>query len=313
MQMLNGLTIGFVVSVLAQSGAGAQTPQAPADPLVRENATEKLSAHAYVIPDNNVPLVPNVGIIVGNRGTLVIDTGLGPRNGEMVLREARKLSRGQELYLSVTHVHPEHDLGAQAFPANTKVIRSRDQDADISEFGLQLANTFASQSPARAELLKGAAYRKTDVSFDREYTLDLGGVRVRMAAVGPTHTRGDTVFSVEGEGIVFAGDVVMSAFPAFASPYSSVAVWLTALNRIDTMRPATIVPSHGRIVDASMIATYREYLSGVQTRTRELKRAGRSADEAAATIQTEMQQKFPSMAQPARVGPAVQAAYKEAR
>ena len=40
-----------------------------------------------------------------------------------------------------------------------------------------------------------------------------------MIAVGPTHTRGDTVFFVEGDNVLFAGDVVMSAFPAFASPY----------------------------------------------------------------------------------------------
>jgi glyoxylase-like metal-dependent hydrolase (beta-lactamase superfamily II) len=229
------------------------------------------------------------------------------------LREARKVSRGRELYLSVTHVHPEHDLGAQAFPADTKVIRSRDQDADIAEFGLQLASSFASQSPARAELLKGAVFRKTDISFDRDDVLDLGGVRVRMLAVGPTHTRGDTVFLIEGENIVFAGDVVMSAFPAFASPYSSISAWLAALDTIDAMKPATIVPSHGRLVDASMIATYRDYLRSIQSRTQELKRAGRSADEAAAAIQAEMQTKFPAMAQPARIGAAVQAAYKETK
>lgn len=296
---------------LAAAGGAAQAPQAPADPLVRENATTRLSSHVYVIPDNNVPLVPNVGIIVGNRATLVIDTGLGPRNGEAVVRETAKVSSNREQYLSVTHVHPEHDLGAQAFPANTKMIRSRDQDSDIAEFGLQLANTFASQSPVRAELLRGATFRKTDISFDREYVLDLGGVRVRMVAVGPTHTRGDTVFFVEGDNVLFAGDVVMSAFPAFASPYSSVRAWLAALDRLDAMKPATIVPSHGRLVDASMIATYRTYFQGVQSRARELKQAGKSADEAAATIQTEMQQKFPGMSQPARVTAAAQAAFKE--
>jgi glyoxylase-like metal-dependent hydrolase (beta-lactamase superfamily II) len=292
--------------------ASAQPPAGPPDPLVLPNTTARLSPHVYVIPDNNIPLVPNVGIIVGERATLVIDTGLGPRNGETVLSEARRVSPNEELYLSVTHVHPEHDLGAQAFPASTTMIRSRDQDADIAEFGLQLANAFASQSPVRAELLRGAAFRKTDISFERDYTIDLGGVRVRMFAVGPTHTRGDTVFLVDGENVVFAGDVVMSAFPAFASPYSSVTAWLAALDRIEAMKPQTIVPSHGRIVDAAMIGTYRDYFRAVQTRTRELKAAGRSADEAAATIQGEMQQKFPMMAQPARVAPAVQAAFREA-
>ena len=52
--------------VLVASYALAQTAAVP-DPLVKENATVKLAAHTYVIPDGNVGLVPNVGIIVGSR------------------------------------------------------------------------------------------------------------------------------------------------------------------------------------------------------------------------------------------------------
>ena len=37
----------------------------PAPPLVKENATVKISEHVHVIPDGNVGLVPNVGIVVG--------------------------------------------------------------------------------------------------------------------------------------------------------------------------------------------------------------------------------------------------------
>jgi glyoxylase-like metal-dependent hydrolase (beta-lactamase superfamily II) len=191
------------------------------------------------------------------------------------------------------------------------MLRSRGQDADIAEFGLQLANTFASQSPIRAQLLNGAVYRKTDVTIDQQYTLDLGGVRVRMEAVGPTHTRGDTVFFVEGDATLFAGDVVMSAFPAFASPYSSVQAWLAAMDRLDMMKPKVIVPSHGRLVDAGAIAKYREYLHEVQSRTQALKRQGKSADEAAQLVQTALQARFADMAQPGRIGGAVKAAYQE--
>ena len=43
------------------------------DPLVRESVTEKIGDHTYVIPDANVSLVPNVGIVAGSRATLVID------------------------------------------------------------------------------------------------------------------------------------------------------------------------------------------------------------------------------------------------
>ena len=69
----------------------AQSP--PADPLIAENAIAKVSEHVYVISDRNVGLVPNVGIIVGTKATLVVDTGLGPRNGETVLRATNGVSR----------------------------------------------------------------------------------------------------------------------------------------------------------------------------------------------------------------------------
>src|SRR5258707_3727934 len=109
--------------------AFAQQPaQAPPPPIVKPNELRKVSDHVQIIPDGSVPLVPNVGFVVGDKAVLVVDTGLGPRNGAAVAEVARKLAGGSRaVYLVTTHVHPEHDLGASAFPATTKLIRSDDQ------------------------------------------------------------------------------------------------------------------------------------------------------------------------------------------
>src|SRR5215471_6916224 len=106
------LVAGGVTLPLAWSGQSAQS----ADPLVKESATVKIGPHTYVIPDGNVPLVPNVGIVVGSHATLVIDPGLGRRNGEAVLREVAKVSKNSELYIASTHFHAEHTTGYVAFP-----------------------------------------------------------------------------------------------------------------------------------------------------------------------------------------------------
>jgi hypothetical protein len=102
---------------------------ARADPLVKENATVKVAAHTYVIPDGNVPLVPNVGIVVGKRATLIVDPGMGVRSGEAVARETAKVSRNSELYLVNTHFHPEHTTGEAGLPPTAKLIRARAQQA----------------------------------------------------------------------------------------------------------------------------------------------------------------------------------------
>ena len=291
---------------------GQQGGPAP-DPLIRENATVKVAAHTYVIPDNNVGLVPNVGIITGSRGTLVIDPGLGRRNGEAVLREAQKVSRSDMLYIASTHFHPEHTTGYAAFPASAKYIDSTTQEAEFEQNGMQMVRTFANRSPGTADLLKDAARRPADITFDREYTLDLGDVHVRFVLVGPTHTRGDTGLLVVEDGVLFAGDVVMNQSFLAAGDASSMTAWLKAFDTFDAMHPSTIVPSHGAIGKGDLIAANRSLMQSIRDRAVALKGQGKSVDETATAIQGEMTAAHPAWPRANGIAAAAKAAYNEAQ
>lgn len=293
-------------------GSATLAAQAP-PPLVQENATIKMSDHVYVIPDGNVRGVPNVGIIVGSQATLVVDTGLGPRNGQTVLREVAKVSKNPELYLVVTHFHPEHAGGSSAFPASAKFIVSRAQQKDLDELGQDMAARFASRTPLMAELLKDVEFRRADILFDREHTLDLGGVRVRILSLGSTHTRGDTVVLVEEDRVLFAGDVVMNrAFLSF-SGHSSAQTWLAVLDQLEPLGPDRIVPSHGAMGDASLIPQQRGVLQALQRRVGEFKSQGKSAEEAAQLLTSEFQAQYADWTSPNRIGAAVRSIYAESR
>ena len=304
--------ISIAVSVAGLMLAGIALAQQPvtSGPLVREGVTEKISEHVYVIPDGGVGGVPNVGIVVGAKATLIVDTGMGKQNGEVILREAQKINSKNALYLVTTHVHPEHDLGAHAFPVSTKMIRSQAQVEEIATAGMTTANAFRSRSPQIAQLLEGAEFRKADEVFDKEKTLDLGGVKAKLLAVGPNHTAGDTVIVVEGEGVVFSGDVAMKAPPAFASPASSVNAWLASLDKLDALKPRIVVPSHGPIGDAKFMADYRDYLTTIRARTAALKKEGKTVEQATEALTTELKDRYPSAG--ARLAGAVRAAYREA-
>ena len=303
------VTVG--AALLAVAGAAAQRGPSP-DPLVRENATVKLAEHTYVVPDNNVPLVPNVGIIVGSRATLVIDPGLGKRNGEAVLRETAKISRNTQLYVATTHFHAEHTTGYLAFPPAAEYVNSSVQEAEFAQGGAQQIQTFSGRSPLTAELLKDAAGRKADITFDRDYMLDLGGVRVRLVVVGPAHTRGDTALFVEGDSVLFSGDVVMNNSFLAATAVSSMKAWLAAFDTFDRMRPSTIVPSHGAVGAGTLVAANRAIMEGVQKRVLELKSQGRSADDTATTVQKEFQAMHPEWPRGNGLAAAARAAYAEA-
>jgi glyoxylase-like metal-dependent hydrolase (beta-lactamase superfamily II) len=298
-----------VAAVTVAGGAlRAQRGPLPA-PMIKEGVTQKIGEHVYVIPDFDVVFVPNVTIVVGSRGALVVDTGMGARNGQAIMREVEKVSKGPELYLVATHIHPEHDLGAGGFPARARMVRSKEQEADIQETGLSTAKIFANFSPVIGELLQGAEFRKADISFEREHVVDLGGVRARVMAMGANHTRSDIAVAIEPDRVLVAGDLVMMGLPQFTAPSARFATWLSSLDRFDALKPVRIVPSHGAMGDASMIATYRTFLTTVRDRAAALKKDGKTADETVRTLQDELQGRYNRN----QMASAVRAAYNEAQ
>lgn len=308
-----GLGAAFVLSACAPGGEDAEQSSFP---LVAAGQTQALSEHAYVILDNDVRFVPNVGIVVGDRATLVIDTGVGERNGAVILEEARKLSENELFYVTSTHYHTEHELGAGAFPDTAQVIRSHATQRDVEAFGAAHVTRFKGLTPDLAELLEGAdQFRDADILFDREHVLYLGGVSVRMLHVGPAHTAGDTVFFVEGEGVLYAGDVAMQRYPGIRTGDYSIAGWRDALATAAALEPEVVVPSHGPIGGAELVAAYDGLFATLQTRAAELKAQGRTANQVADELMQELGSSFPAW-DPAGLellGNAARLAYAEAR
>jgi len=297
---------------LAAAGLIAQQQAPGPDPLVKENGTVKVGPHTYAIPDDNTPVVPNVGFVVGSRATLVIDPGAGRINGERVLREVAKVSKNTEVYVAATHWHAEHTTGASAFPATAKFIANKIQIGEMAEGMAQQVANFSKRSPATAEILKGATAPTAAITYESNYTLDLGGVTVNFIGVGPTHTRGDTGFYVREDGVLFSGDVVMNnSFLAAQAP-SSMKAWLAAFDTFGALKPKVIVPAHGAIGDGSLIAANRTVMQAIQARALELKKQGRPAEEVGATIQKEMEAKHPGWPRAGGVATIARSAYNEA-
>jgi len=257
--------------------------------LLPENSVTRVSEHVYAIVG-----FPNIGIVVGDRATLVVDTGLGPRNGAIVLKQAEKLSKAPILYLTTTHFHPEHAMGEQAFPPRTIIIRPAVQQDEMNKHATELMDLFRGFSAQSKELLADVKMRPPDIVFDKEIKLDLGGVTARLFWWGPAHTLGDEMIFVEGDSVLIPGDIVQDKIvPNVPNTDASVKNWLAILDQLEPLHPRLIVPDHGALGDGSLIAKERAFLMDLKARSLELKRQGQSADQAAATVTAEFKTKYP--------------------
>src|SRR5260370_27414140 len=128
---------------------------------------------------------PNIAIVAGSRATLVVDTGLGPKNGATIARVAAKLApKNTRLFLTTTHFHPEHAGGEPGFPANTILIRDAVQQQEMEKHGQEMIDMFSSRSAENKALLAGVGLRSPDGAFFEEGTVALGRVTGRLLLFG---------------------------------------------------------------------------------------------------------------------------------
>lgn len=280
--------LSAVVMIILGTAAVAKTQLA--QPLVSEDTLKQVSEHVYVLVG-----FPNIGIVVGSRGTLVIDTGLGERNGATVVRVAQKLAKGPHLYLTNTHYHSEHTSGEQAFPPNTIIVRLALQQEEMNKRVGEHLNAFRNMSAQNKDLLQDVKFRTADLLFDREMKLDLGGVTTRLFYLGPAHTKTDMLTFVEEDSVLLPGDIVQQKiFPIMPNEDSSVKGWLAILDQLKALNPHLIVPDHGAAVtDVSEIGKERAYLLDLETRASELKRQAVPVDDAGKQVAAEFQSKYP--------------------
>ncbi|SDZ31884.1 quinoprotein relay system zinc metallohydrolase 1 [Pseudomonas sp. NFIX28] len=199
--------------------------------------------------------IVNSAFIVTDSGVVVIDSGPSKRYGE-ALRQAIAATTGQPVVeLLLTHHHPDHVLGNQAFG-----------DVPIGALAAT-GELLREQGEAMAEnlyRLVGDWMRGTEVVLPNRVLepgmLEVGGHRLRLLGLSG-HTGADLAIFDETTGVLFAGDLVFHD-RALTTPNSpGLEVWLKDLDTLQALPWKQVVPGHGPVAsDDRPFAQMRDYL-----------------------------------------------------
>jgi glyoxylase-like metal-dependent hydrolase (beta-lactamase superfamily II) len=289
-------------------------PIPAAVPMLPVGKTIQIAERVFVIPDQRVPLVPNVGIIVGDDGVLVVDTGMGPANAAIVLDEVRKITDKPVRYLVSTHFHPEHNFGAQAFPEETVIIYATAQHQDLINKGRRYLDWFVEMFGDDVRgLLEPVELIAPDITFASKAEINLGGLRVELLHFGkPAHTNGDTLVYLPAAKILFAGGLVpVRFFPILPDADSSGRGWIESLEAMEQLEIDTVVPGHGEPSDRRQIQAVRAYLSSLESRVAQLRAENQSLEQIQAALAPEFEAKYPDWEDSYWIKSAVQIFYAE--
>jgi glyoxylase-like metal-dependent hydrolase (beta-lactamase superfamily II) len=254
-----------------------QTDQ-PRAPIVAASAIKQIADGVWVIPDSDhTPMVPNIGIVVGQWATLVIDTGFGPDNARAVVGQARSLSGERPIFVTHTHCHPEHGYGANAVADEVTILYNDAQWNEVQDKGPTLLQMFRKQMPALAPMLDGVEFVRPHLLYTGSLNLDLGGgLTAEFREFGGAHSLGDQGILVRGSAsVLFTGDLVEEGtFGVLGDSDSHTVPWIDRVTRLEQLNPDIVVPGHGNIGGPERLADYRAYLELARRRVNELRAAG---------------------------------------
>lgn len=215
----------------------------------------------------------NPGFIVTDDGVVVIQTGPSRRFGEEMRAAIRAVTPKPIRIVYVSNLHPDYFLGNQAF-----------KDVPIAALpgtiaGIEREGHAITENMYR---LVGDWMRGTDPVVPTQAvhgsTVVYGSHRLRLIPL-EGHTHADLALYDETTKVLFAGGVVFSDRTP-TTPHADVAKWLKALDTLESLDVAVLVPNHGRIrSDKGAIAQTRDWLTWLDGSLRTAAAQGRDMAE----------------------------------
>ncbi|WP_042300788.1 MBL fold metallo-hydrolase [Paraburkholderia kururiensis] len=190
---------------------------------------------------------PNSGVIVGDDGVLIVDTTATPAMAQDLIAKIRTITDKPIKYVVLSHYHAVRVLGASAYFAEgaQQVIASRGTYEMIVERGEADMKSEIERFPrlfAGVETVPGLTW--PTLVFEREITLFLGKLEVRIAHLGAGHTKGDTVVWLPSQKVLFSGDLVEYDAACYCGD-AQLAQWPATLEALRALGAEKLVPGRG--------------------------------------------------------------------
>ncbi|MFC3533933.1 quinoprotein relay system zinc metallohydrolase 1 [Vogesella facilis] len=215
----------------------------------------------------------NTAFIATKAGVVVLGSGPSRAFGEQYRRVIERTT-GQAVHeLIITHKHPDHFLGNQAF---------RDVPIRADERTSSMLRTEAEGLAENLYRLVGERMQGTEVQLPTAPLTtglrDIGGHRLEFIAV-PGHTQSDIAVFDHTSGVLYAIDQVFNGRTP-TLPNASIADWLAALQRLEALPFTLLVPGHGPPSrDAAPIRATRRYLQWLDASLRAAAERGLTPNE----------------------------------
>ncbi|MBN4053367.1 MBL fold metallo-hydrolase [Haliea sp. AH-315-K21] len=209
----------------------------------------------------------DIAVRVTDRGLILVDNKFYDQV-DNVLDLIRSISPLPIMYVLNTHYHSDHTQGNSIF---------RSAGLDI-----------VAHKNTRSNFLNKGQAGEPNIVFDREASIFLGDVEVRLLHVGRGHTDGDSIIYFPDLRTVHAGDLVMDGMPIIDYSAGGTAIeWIQTIDALLEIDFDTLIPGHGRIMNREDVLAYKYRFEEMNRRMRDIAQRGVPIDEVLEALKLE--------------------------
>lgn len=220
-----------------------------AKPFASTADTETQRAQLIQLADNVYGYVsdfdPNCGVIIGEDSCLVVDCRATPKLAREMIADIATITDKPITRIFLTHYHAVRVFGRAAFTDAHTVIASRHTLDLIRERGQQDFESEARRFPRLFQAIEEVpGLTWPNMTFEKELTLWMNGMEVRLEHLGRGHSKGDSVIWLPDSKVLFAGDLVENKAALYCGD-AYLHRWRDTLDKIAALGAETVIPGRG--------------------------------------------------------------------
>lgn len=202
----------------------------------------------------------NLSFIVTGDGVVVINAGANARLAE-ALHEEIKAVTDQPVKLVINENGQGHAMLGNSYWAaqGVDILAHVDAKTVFEENAFQILEGMKRYAGDNAE---GTEAVGPNLTFEDEYIVEMGDMRIEALNLGPAHSEGDISVWLPEQKLVIAGDMAFHERlpPIFAETCTSC--WLDSWNNaFETLGAVYVIPGHGHPTNMAQVRRYtHDYL-----------------------------------------------------
>ncbi len=221
----------------------------------------------------------NLSFVITSEGVLVVNAGANYLLAKALHEEIKKITDQPVKYVVLENGQGHAMLGSNYWQEQgVTVIAHEDAAHEIKENAFAILDVMKKRQKEKGA---GTVVKMPNETFKDKKIIEMGGVRIELLMLGPSHSPGDILVWLPQKSLVISGDMAFHQrmLPLFEN--TDTAAWINTWEKFASLKANHVIPGHGEATNMAEVTRYTvDYLVYLRKKIADLLENGGGLDDA---------------------------------